>query len=784
MLEKICRWVLRHRVTTLVATGLFIIASLVLVIKGGPLTSGTFSGTEAARSQELVMSVTGQPDEATFVAIFSAKRPEQTADVLADAARTALAPLRSDERIERVVLPEEAPSVLAAGMVNREQRTLVAYVTMKGTVAEALEEYGDIRALIVAPDVDVLCTGYVPFTHDMNQTLERDLIRAELIAIPLALLVLVLVFRTFVAATIPVGVGALAVLGGIGAILGLSHGMDIALYTKNVCSLIGLGVSIDYSLFIVSRYKEELGHGLSTDDAILRAMSTAGRTVAFSGVAVCTGLAGLFFFSGSYLLPMGIGGVIVVLLAVLFALTALPALLSVLGRRIFAGNIRVRRRKQRHSLPPPHHVHGGTDGVGSRRWSHGFWAKVARAVMRRPVLVGAPTLGLLLLMGAPFLHLKLAAADVHVLDRTVEAREGYELLKKTLPDQVRNRVVLAIEFPTSPALTPERIDALYDLTARAEALPNVTSVQSLFSSGGSRSKEEGRELVLDPPFYAAGLVEQGKKMTVGDRVVLLYALTDATSDTEEARGIVRALRDQRSVGDGTLVVGGDIAHDLDATQFIVSRMPYAMAFVVGSTLLLLFFLLRSVLLPIKAVLMNFLSMTGSFGALVFIFQDGHLGVSEPRPLEPTLPVLLFCVLFGLSMDYEVLMLSRMREAYRRTGDNTEAVAEGLQKTASLITSAAAIMVAVFVAFAFAHVMIIQAVGIGMALAVALDATLVRSLLVPATMRLMGDLNWWTPAWMWRRSKARERDKLEGPTSSGPASTHGASHHGPIAATPG
>lgn len=715
-----------------------------MCIRGGKLTTGVFRDTEAGRAAELVSSVTGQPDDTTFVAVFQPKTGTQSNDDVKRGMEEALAPIRGNEHVSKVITPDEAPSYLAPGMVNEGAKTHVAFITMHGPVADAIEEYPDIREQMVSPHVDISCTGYIPFTNDMNATLDRDLVRAELIALPLALLVLVLVFRTLVAATIPVGVGALAVLGGVGMVLALSHTTDVAMYTINVCSLIGLGVSIDYSLFMVSRYKEELEKGATKDDAIIKAVMTAGRTVAFSGLAVCVGLGGLFFFTGSYLFSMGVGGAIVVALAVLFALTALPALLSLLDKRLFAFQVRFRSRRQ------------------ERRRGH-FWAHIARGVMKRPLLVGIPTFLALVAMGLPFIHLELAAADVRVLNHSVEARRGYDILKKTLPDLARHRVLLAVEFPEGDPLTPERIDALYDLAKRAEAHPNVTSVQSLFSPEGM-SKEQVRELILDPPLLGKSLVEQGKAATVGDRVVLLYALTDKTPDTEDARAIVRDLRKDRAVADGTLVIGGDIAHDVDATEYILSRTPHAIAFVVGATLILLFLLLRSVLLPIKAVLMNFLSMGGSFGVLVFIFQDGHFGVTEPRPLEPTLPVLLFCVLFGLSMDYEVLLLSRIREAYKRTKDNTESVAEGLQKTASLITSAAAIMVAVFCAFAFADVVMIQAVGVGMALAVALDATLVRSLLVPATMRLLGDLNWWAPSWSWKKKRGPG-----GPRSSSPSS---------------
>jgi putative drug exporter of the RND superfamily len=720
VLERWGRFVVRHRWATLVSTAVFIALAVALLVRGGPLTSGSFRDIESERAEKLVEEVTGHSNEVTFVAIFTAKQDAGGAAALPLAMKETLEPLRSDPRVSSVILPEDAPSFMASNMVDATGDMRLAYVTLVGTFPEALESYPEVRAMIASDQAEVTCTGHLPFMHDMNETLEADLVRAELIALPLALLVLVLVFRTLVAAARPVGVGGMAVVGGIGIVLGLSHVTDVAMYTINVCSLIGLGVSIDYSLFLVSRYREELAHGHPQETAIVRAVGKAGRVVLFSGVVVCASLAGLLFFSGSYLVTMGIGGAIVVALAVIFALSFLPALLSVLGPRIHAGRVPLPKMRE--------------DGQ--------FWARVARGVMKRPLLVGLPTLGVLLAMGMPFLHLRLAAADVRVLDRTVEARRGYEMLRANLPEQSKNRIAVAVQFPTSDVLTSQRVAALQALALRAEAMPGVAGVESVFQTGMSAPALEA--MLKDPPFIAAAMVEQGKKMTVGDDVALLYVLTDATPDSEAARAIVHSLRDSRNVGDGTIVVGGDTANDVDATEFIRSRMPRAMIFVIGVTLVLLFFLLRSVLLPIKAVLMNFLSMAGSFGALVWIFQDGHFGIEEPRPLEPTLPVLLFCILFGLSMDYEVLLLSRVREAYQRTGNNTEAVAEGLQKTAGLITSAAAIMVAVFIAFAFARVVMIQAVGVGMALAVALDATLVRTLLVPATMRLLGDLNWWSP----------------------------------------
>jgi RND superfamily putative drug exporter len=484
----------------------------------------------------------------------------------------------------------------------------------------------------------------------------------------------------------------------------------------------GLGLAIDYSLFMVSRYREELARGLDYPAALARTMGTAGRTVLFSGLAVGTGLAGLFFFEGSYLWPMGLGGAIVVALAVIFAMTFLPALLAALGPRIHAGR-----------LPLPQ--------IGS---GEGPWRRLALWVMRRPVLVLVPSLALLLAMGAPFLRLRLSAADVRVLTAEVEARRGYDLLRRDFPEQAAERAVVAVRFPTAPALTEARVDALYDLSKRVAAIPHVRRVESLVGGDPSMSKEDCEDTILYPTGPAKPLVEAAKRMTVSDHVVLLNAVLDAPPDSDEARGVIRALRADRRVGDGTLLVGGRVAMDTDATAYVLERAPRAVGFVVAATFVILFLLLGSVVLPLKAVAMNFVSIAGSFGALVWLFQDGHLFVREARPLEPSLPILLFCVLFGLSMDYEVLMLSRIKEARDRTGDEVLAVAEGLERSAGLITSAAAIMVTVFAAFALARVIVVQAVGVGMALAVLIDATLVRVLVVPAAMRLLGHLNWWAP----------------------------------------
>jgi RND superfamily putative drug exporter len=615
---------------------------------------------------------------------------------------------------------------------SREAHTALALVTLRGNVEDGLAAWPELRRKLKSDRLTISCTGKVPFLADLASTLEHDLVRAELISIPLALLVLLLVFRTVTAAALPVGVGGLAVLGGIALVLALSHVVEVGQYTINVCSLIGFGVAIDYSLFIVSRYREELAAGRSYRDALITAMDTAGRAVAFSGLAVATGLMGLLFFRGSYLAVMGVGGAIVVALAVLFALTLLPALLALLGPRIDWGK-----------LP----------GVATVRRPGRFWHALAVDVMKRPLSILVPTLLALLTLALPAMHMRVAASDARMLPPGTEARRGYETLVRTFPDLAATRVIVAVRFPGGSVLTPPRLEALWDLSHRLAALPHVVRVESIVDPPRAHpdddvpDKEELTRALTAPTELERPLVEQGARMIVRDDTTVLYVLSDSAPDSPEAEQLVRTIREQRSVADGTLEVGGQAAYDIDATHFLLSRVPFAFGFVVGATFLVVLVLLRSVLLPFKAVFMNALSISASFGALVWIFQDAHLFVHEGHPLDPSLPVLLFCISFGLSMDYEVLMLVRMKEIYEQTGDNETAVAVGLERTAGLITSSAAIMVSVFLAFALARVVVLQATGVGMALAIALDATLVRALLVPATMRLLGHLNWWAPAWL-------------------------------------
>jgi RND superfamily putative drug exporter len=742
MLERIAHLALRrHRAILGCSAAVLALAAAVLAY-GGALASGTTKGIESSVAQELVSRKLAYPGDSSFLILFRSRDLDWLEPRYRAALGEALAGLRADPRVRLVLAPDDAPQPVAERLVSADRGSVLVVVTLRDAFFAAAAAYPELRATVRTDVLEAGFTGFLAYRHDLDRTLEYDVIKAEIISVPLAVLVLVLVFRSVAAAAVSVGVGALAVVTGIAVLTALSHVTEIAVYAINVATLIGLGVAIDYSLFIVSRYRDELARGAPLAEALQIALASAGHAVLFSGFAVAIGLAGLFFFRGSFLATMGFGGSVVVAFAVLFALTFLPAVLVALGPRIDAWQV----------------------GVPRIAALEGGWHRIATWVMRRPVLVLLPTLAVVLGLGSPFVRMSLAAADISTLPRGVEARDVYEELRRLFPDQARTRILLVVRYPGAPAYTPERVGPLYELAQRIEGLPGVAKVEGVVDTD-PRLTVEYFEADAETPTDDLPLAAQRMRgLVTTDDIALLTVLTDAPPTSEAARALVRTIRRDRRVGDGAFIVGGPPANDVDLNAFILARAPAAIAFILGVTYVVLFVMLRSVILPLKAVIMNLLSISASFGALVWIFEDGHLTWLlgfEPGPLDVTVPVLLFCSVFGLSMDYEVLMLSRMREEYLRTGDNAWAVAEGLERTGRLVTSAAAIMVTVFGAFGLARVIMVQSLGVALALAVALDATLVRVLIVPATMRLFGDLNWWAP-----RSLGGTRPQASAPAPAG------------------
>jgi RND superfamily putative drug exporter len=731
----------------------------------GALQAGGFDlpTLESARSRAALESELGAPPSALVLAISSTTLTPGTVE-FETAAQRAVAGVASAPHVVG-----SRSHLIAPTQINVEKKIVydVILLDLKPDDSPAALE-GIQSALVEVDGIKVAIAGGPSFYADIQSVSETDLQRSELISLPLAAVVLLLVFGSAVAAGLPLAVGGATVIVALAAIFGVAQATRMSIFVLNLTTLLGLGLGVDYSLLLVSRFREELGRGAKLGDAVQRTVATAGRAVFFSGVTVMLGLAGLALFDFAILRSIGIAGAITVAIAVASSVTLMPAILSLLGPRV--NRLAIRRL--------------GSGKVNER----GPWARLARAVMRRPLAVALPTLALLIALGTPWLGVRFNAPDGSILPERVPSRQALDALTDAFGEGSFSPMTAAVRTD-GPVTSAANIKLLYDWVQALQADPRVARVDSivsidprltltqyqlLYSSSSIDGAAGGDTGSAAPPDrYAAQILSF---TTAGDLTTVSITPTNGPN-RPESRALVGELRAAHpgSIGAGTpsaitppaglkALIGGGAAEIVDVVDTISGEFPRTAAVVILATLLILAVLLRSIVLPIKAVVMNMLSILASFGALVWIFQEGNLsailGFAPLGFVETTIPVILFCVLFGLSMDYEVFLLTRMREIYDRTGDNTAAVAGGLERSGRIITSAALIVVVVAGSFVFAEIVLIKALGVGVAIAVALDATIVRALLVPATMRLFGKWNWWAPRWMERLLSGRIATEAE------------------------
>jgi len=618
----------------------------------------------------------------------------------------------------------------------------VVTINLDRTEAKQLyaENWEDVE---IDGDFETWRTGGIAIDVIFDKRIQDDLITAELISGPLSLIILVIVFGTIIAALLPIGIGLLTVLSAMGITIWLSNVTDVTQYAVNIISLIGIGVSIDYSLFMVNRFREEMNRGHDVRTATAMSVATAGKAVFFSGVTVGIGLMGMLFFENTGIPSLGIGGTLAVTVAMIYSLIVLPSILAMLGTKVSDG----------WKLPFSFKTENDSED--------GIWSKIAKTVMERPWTVLIPTLIILLGAGLPFFQAEFSMASRDALPPDDETRVGFEHLDEKWPESAANSALIVIDFDGEDPLEETNIRQMYRW-----ANEQVNDSRVLDGFGYALGPDPGmsEDAVVDfwqseeqTPQLNATREYLRQQFLANSTTFFVFSL-DGPITGVDSREFVSQIRDERSsliddlvIGsEGSLQVAGFAAYSLDTLDAIKENLPIALAFIFISTIILIFIQVRSVIIPIKAIVMNILSISASFGMLVFVFQWGYgaeLLNFTPQPIEATNPVIMFCIVFGLSMDYEVLMLSRIHEEWERTGDNTLAVANGLQRTGRLITGAAAIMVVVFGAFGLSSVIILKQIGLGLALAILIDATIVRALVVPATMRLMGKWNWWSPAWL-------------------------------------
>ncbi len=639
---------------------------------------------------------------------------------------------RANDAIEQIT---ELPEVLTVqsfteipGQVSQDGHTAYTSIQLDVEPEDAQHLMPEIDDRLQDVDLNILLAGAPAFYEDIENTSEQDLRRAELIAVPFALVALLFVFRGLVAAGTPLIAGGMGVAASLGTLYLVAQQVDLTIFVLNLATMLGLGLAIDYSLFMTSRFREELETS-DVPEAIERTVDTAGRAVFFSGFTVMLGLAGLMVFDFMFLQSIGFAGAVVVIFALAAALTLLPALLSVLGHRI-----------NKYSF-----LERGKD-------TGRFWYGVANLVMRRPWRILIPTVAVLLLVGSPFLGIRLSAPDATILPMSTESRQAFETLRSEFGDGEISPMIIAVE-PNGPINDPEVIEELYHLTRTIAADERVWKIDSIVTIDPRLSLLQYQMLYEDldniPDPFVAGAA--GDLMS--ESVTAIFVYTQDLPASDEAQDLLADLRQLDETSNLSLSFTGGSAEIVDTVNRMYQDFPLAALIVVGSTYLALLVHFRSVFLPLKAILINILSLTASYGALVVIFQQGNLssllGFTPMGFIESSIPILMFCVLFGLSMDYEVFLLTRMREEWDRTKDNRYAVRTGLARSGRIITGAALIVVVVTASFVTAEVVLIKAIGLGIAIAVALDVTIVRSLVVPATMRLVGDWNWWIPGWLER-----------------------------------
>jgi RND superfamily putative drug exporter len=570
----------------------------------------------------------------------------------------------------------------------------------------------------------------------IGHNLETDLVLAESIAIPLTLLLLVVVFRGVVAALLPLAVGTMAIFGAFFVLWAVAQVTDVSVFAINLVTALGLGLSIDYALLMVSRFREELDAGRSVDEATVRTVESAGRTVAFSGLTVAVAMAALVIFPLYFLRSFAYAGVGVLLVAMAASIITLPALLQLLGTRVNA-------------LPLP----------GARNRQHadesGFWRRTAEAVLKRPAIVAVSVVALLVVVGLPFLNLQLGSPDARSLPSGDPARVATERLGEDFGSDDADAFPITI----SGERTDEQVDAYAAEVSQVDHIGVVATARGNW--------DDGRQV--------AGPTEQSARFASDGEHEWMEAAPDVLPLSTEAEQAVQEVRDLDAPFEAQ--VTGPTANLLDTRSAIFGMVPWALAWIAGATFVLLFLMFGSFLVPFKAIVLNILSLTATFGAMVWIFQEGNLSglldFTATGFTDASIPILMFAIAFGLSMDYEVFLLSRIKEEHDRGADDHEAIVSGLAKTGRIVTAAALVLSITFFAFATSGVTFMKLFGLGLAIAVLVDAFIVRATLVPALMSLAGETNWWAPAWA---KRIHERFGIEehvpaaaGSSTEGPAS---------------
>ncbi len=731
MLTRLADLGIRHPRRILAIAGLlFVLAALYGFSAADHLSSGGFRDPHSASSQaDDLMQSQFHAGQTNLVVEVSTTQGADSAAARATGL-DAVAHIRTSPYADQVTSYWSVPASQRAGLVSHDHTSGLVVASISGSDSDAPKRAAAIsKGLAGSHDgVTVKIGGFANAFNEVNDQIKKDLTTAEMITIPLTMIALIWVFGSLLAALLPLVVGLTSIIGTMAALRGLAALTDVSIYSLNMTTAMGLALAIDYSLFIVSRYREEVRNGAAVDAAVRRTMQTAGRTVLFSALTVGLSLAALMVFPVYFLRSFAYAGIAVVGLATVAALVLLPAMLTLLGTRIDALDLRVFvRRVLRRPAPVVKTV------------EQTFWYRFANGVMKRALPVGLIVTALLVGLGLPFLNAHFAYPDDRVLPHSASAHQvGDDVRTEFSANAGSTMTVVAPDISTAPSA----------IGAYAGDLSRLTHVKSVTSAAG---------------VYAGGqriAAASGPTQRAGTATYLALNI-DVEAQSPPAKALLTDVKQVHAPW--KVLYGGQTAVNRDSLNALGAAMPYALALIALATFVVLFLFTGSVVLPLKALVLNTLSLSATFGAMVWVFQYGHLGsifndLTTTNTLVPTMPPLMFCLAFGLSMDYEVFLLSRIREAWlesdRTPAANTHAVALGLGRTGRIVTAAALLMAIVFAGIASSKVSFMMLFGTGLTLAVLMDATVVRGILVPAFMRVAGRWNWWAP-----RPLARLHDRF-------------------------
>jgi len=590
----------------------------------------------------------------------------------------------------------------------------------------------ELKETIKTPEkMQMFIGGERIFTEGINAQTQKDLYQADAVAVPVTTVILILIFGTLVATVIPMALGGGCALIILTTLYFIGNIFTLSIFTLNIALLLGLCLSLDYSLFIIFRFRSELKQQASVSDAIAVTFSTAGRAILFSGLAVFASLSALLFFPINILFSIGVGGLTAVFVAVMLALTLLPAILSV--------------------------VHHGIDRLALRKiqpeesMKHHIWRNIATYVVSKPLSFFVISLSILLILAYSFIHVNFGISDFKIVPKHSESRQFFDEFEKSFPQTELAPILLVVSTEHGSILSAHHVSQLYDFTRKLEKNPAIEHVGSIVTTTPRMLRRAYQELYMSDTQRESAGIKQLLATTTGEQFTVIRIISKYEGDSSQTKALIKELRVMDPGKGLTLRMTGVPVQNLDVIQAITDAFPYAALWVISLTYLILLILLRSLFLPFKAIFMNILSISACYGVLVFIFQEGHfhelLNFQTQGILDITLVIIIFCAIFGFSMDYEVFLLTRIQEHYKKTHDNQSSIIFGIEQSSRIITSAALIVICLCGSFMTADVLMVKEFGLGIAVAIAVDAFIIRTLLVPSTMVLIKSWNWYLPKWL-------------------------------------